>query len=290
MSWQISIIINFVFAVSNNLWNRIYAQRTKLPSKVPPALSYLMGVMPLGILVGLFSRNIHVDWNSKTILLLITEGAFIGLFNWLAFIAWKTVNVAQFQTVFQLYAITSTLLGWVLLDERLKSIQIVGGVMLIVGALIAANSGDKYRLRLNFSKGVVLTASAAVCLGIGLVAEKAALNQMSLGAYFIFGYAAQTIALLVIAQKDLQKLRWRKISSYDLCVTLLLGVLSACVGFFYIYAIKKADNIGLVTMISTFQLPLSVVAGYLILKERENVIKMSLATAVALLGLILMSR
>jgi drug/metabolite transporter (DMT)-like permease len=135
--------------------------------------------------------------------------------------------------------------------------------------------------------GASLTAISAICLGIGLVAEKAALSHTSLGAYFIFGFAAQTIALIIIAFKDFKLLKIKQISKYDLQGAVLIGVFSALTGFFYIYSLKHADNIGLVSMASTFQLPLSVLAGYLILKERDNVARLTFACLIAFSGLLI---
>jgi drug/metabolite transporter (DMT)-like permease len=287
MSWQLSLALFFIVTVSHTLWARVYSQKSSLHPKLAPALSYIIGVMPLGIIVSLGISDIHINWDRTTVLLLIAEGAFIGLFNWLSFIAWKKVTVAQFQTVFQLYAITTTSVGWIVLGEKLNNAQMIGSVFLIVGALIAANSGVSKDHKYNISTGVALTALSAILLGLGLVAEKAAIDRMSLSAYFIFGYGAQTIALAVIAIKQLASFKISKISKYDLKGAFILGSLSALGGFFYLYALNKADNIGQVISASTFQLPLSVIAGYIILKEKDNIKRLSIASIIAFIGLVI---
>lgn len=287
MSWQISLVLFFIVSVSHTLWARIYSQKTSLHPKVAPTLSYLIGVLPLGIIVSLVLSGIDITWDKTTVLLLIAEGSLIGLFNWLSFIAWKKVTVAQFQTVFQLYAITTALFGWIILNEKLSNPQIIGSLFLIVGAVIAANSGDSKKQKFNFTSGVTLTALSAVILGLGLVAEKAAIDRMSLSAYFIFGYGAQTLSLVIISIKQLTTLKISSISKYDLNGAFILGALSGLAGFFYLYALNKADNIGQVISASTFQLPLSVIAGYIILKEKDNIKRLSIASIIAFIGLII---
>lgn len=291
MTWQLSIAFFFIFALINTLWSRVYAQKSKLPGKVPPALQYSLGLLPFGIIYALFAGNFHVTWSSSTILYLLLEGLFIGIFNWLAFIAYKRTKVAQYETVLQLYVIVAAALGWLLLHESLSIMQLAGGFLLFIGALIAANTHkEKQATRYRVSTGVILTLLAAVSLGIGLVAEKAALDRMTLSAYFIFGYGAQVLAALIIAAKDIRATPRSLYNRHELFSCLGLGATSAIVGFFYIYALTKSDNIALTTVATTFQLPLTVIGGYVILKEKDKVAQMAIACVVALAGLILCAR
>src|ERR1044072_3397155 len=100
MAWQISLVILYFCMVAQALWQRSYSQKSSLPESYPPALSYILGVTPLGILVGLFIPH-SIHWNALTITLVALEGLFIGLFNVFAFMAIKRMPMAQFQTIFQ---------------------------------------------------------------------------------------------------------------------------------------------------------------------------------------------
>jgi len=288
MSWQLSISLFFLFSVMQSLWQRVYLKTSTLPESIPPAFAYLFGVMPLAIIVGLATRHIHVDWGMTTVLLLIGEGIFIGLFNWLSYKAIKRMHISQFQVIFQLYGVTAVVFGWLLLGERLSPAQLVGSALLITGALLAATSHKQQKsihgLR---NDAVFLAAMAAVSLGIGLVIEKAALGRMDMGAYFIFGFGTQTIALLVIAAHDLPKLRREHITWPQFRGPLAFGILSCLIGFTYIYALRKVDNVSLVTMVSTFQLPLTVLAAFIILKERDNLTRLALACTIGFVGLLI---
>ena len=289
MNWQIALLLFFITAVAQALLQRSYSQSSKLPESFPPAISYLLGVTPIGIIVGLsISHSIH--WSVWLVCLLIIEGIFIGLYNWLSFKSIRQLPIARYQTIYQSYEIIVILLGWVLLGEKLNAYQLFGGALLMCSALIAVRAPIKnqssFRKHVD-RKAVVLAILAAITMGIGLIAEKASLHYMDIGAYFIFGYLTQTIALLVLAAKDVTKSNLKAIKPYDVKRMLAMGTLSAFIGFFYIIAITKSNNISLITALSAFTLPLVVLASYLILRERENAKLLWLATILGFIGLLI---
>jgi len=71
MTWQISLVFFFVFSVSLALWRRFYSQKSKIQGRSAPALSYVLGVFPLGLIVGLLMSNISVEWSVSTVFVLI---------------------------------------------------------------------------------------------------------------------------------------------------------------------------------------------------------------------------
>lgn len=287
MTWQISMLLVFGFSIAQALWRRIYSQKSELPGRVPPALSYLLGVLPLGIIVGLGTGNVWVNWSIETVLILAAMASGIGVFTWLAFEASKQLGVTLFQTLFQLHAVTAIVFGWLLLSEGLNGRQVFGAILLIFGAVLAAQSYKTKEKTRFVGSAVFLGALASISLGIGIVAEKSALSHMSLGAYYIIGYAAQVLAVCLIASRELAKLKWGKVKRSDWWGSGLMGILSAMTGFFFIYALNTADNVSLVTVVGTFQMPLIAAAGYLFLKEREIGWKLASAVAVGFAGLIL---
>ncbi len=289
MLWSVSLFFFFIVVVMQALWQRNYSRVSLLPETFPPTLSYLIALMPLSLIVGLIMPH-HVTWSTWLIFLIVVEGGFIGVFNWLMFVALRLLPVAKFEMIFQLYTIVVVVLGWVLLGEKLTTPQIIGGIVLFIAAYIAISAPrqNKSQLRKHANKkGVLITLLAALTLGIGLVTEKAALNHMDTGAYFIFGFLSQTIALVILASKDVTKETISRIKIEDIKQSTVMGILSALVGFTYIISIQLSNNISLVTMLSSFTLPLMVLAGYVFLHERENMTRLWIASGLGCAGLIL---
>ena len=289
MIWFLPLAIYILSLVVQSLWQRKYAQSSELPESFPPALSYVLVVMPVSLIAGLCMSH-KVDWRAWLILLLVVEGLFIGLFNWFMFAALRVMTVAKFEMIFQIYIVVTIVLGWVLLNEDLTLRQIVGALFLVTAAYIALQVPKNSEQELRPSakkKTVIMAVCAAISLGIGLVAEKAALRHMDLGGYFIFGFATQTLAVLFLAAKDGSIKNLQMIHKSDLVQTSIMGVLATLVGFSYVIAIRLADNISLITALSAISLPLMVAAGYVVLREKEDAKKMWAATILGLIGLVL---
>lgn len=289
--WLLSTFLFIFFTVTQSLWQRVYSQKSKLPETFPPAISYVLALVPLGIMVGLLMPH-HVTWTSWLVLLLVVEGVFIGIFNWLMFVALRRMPVAKFEMIFQLYAVVVITLSWILLGEKLTPLQIFGGILLFTAAYIAISAPKESISQLHARVGkqaIIVTVCAAVALGIGLTTEKAALQHMDTGTYFIFGFMTQGIALILLAAKDVSKKTLKSIRRTDIQRSLVMGVLSALVGFAYIAAIQLSNNISLVTTLAAFALPLTVLAGYLFLHERENMFRMWVATIIGCIGLIIVA-
>ena len=195
----------------------------------------------------------------------------MAISNWISFAAVKRLSVVQFQTINQFYGVVVISLGWLLLKEGLNLFQILGAGLLFMAAMLAIrapnNTGANRALHV---KSVLLTVAAALTLGVALVIEKAALGHMDIGAYLIFGYTAQTLAMLLLALKDVSKQNLRKFGIHEIKWSAGMGWANAVTGVFYVIAIVNSNNISLVTAIAAISLPLLAFAAYVILREREN--------------------
>lgn len=108
----------------------------------------------------------------------------------------------------QFYEIVVIVLGWTFLKEGLSIYQIAGAILLFVAAILAIRAPTKSTgptERKFHIQSIALTIAGATLFGISLVIEKAALGLMDIGAYLIFGYSAQTLAMLALASKDVTK-------------------------------------------------------------------------------------
>ena len=128
---------------------------------------------------------------------------------------------------------------------------------------------------------------AAFLLSIGLIAEKAALGHMDIGAYFIFGFGMQAIVAGLIAFKDTGNGLVREITHSDLRNTITFGVANALAAFMYIYTLHTANNISLVVSLNSFVLPLTALGSFFILHEREDKLKLWTAIALGVAGIII---
>lgn len=272
--WQLSFGVFFVFFVAQTLVKRRLVLASDVPSSITSLLSYILGIVPLGLLVGL-SIDHAVNWSWWVAVLLVIEGLFLGIYSLLSLQAFRFLPTAYFQTIFQGHAILVIILGWLLLSEKLSPLQVIGAAIVLGSALLAIWAPVRAHRKgtkpiQHFKKGVLLTAGSAVAMSIGLVAERATMQYMDLGGYFIVGFMAQGIGAAAIALPQLVRYPLRTIPRTVVRRSALFGILSCGVGFSYLYALSAAGNISLITALKAFGLPLVAIAAHCFLGERDN--------------------
>lgn len=270
MSWHVSLILFYVLSVSKALSQRRYLRNSELPSSVIAAMNFMLGLLPLAVILGLLLPH-HIEWSIWLAILLVVDGLAVALYNKLSFRAIKRLPITHYQTLEQSFNVFVILGGWILLNETLSFTQLIGAFFIIGAAVLSAFAARRKTQIQNIQPGTVrLVIIAAVVLSMGLLAEKAALGHMQIGAYFIFGIGSQALFMAMIASRDFTQQVRTKISRTDIRNIACVSVLSAFSGFLYLYTLNTANNISLIISLSSFVLPLTALASYWLLHERGN--------------------
>ncbi len=288
MSWQAAIGFSILASIITILVQRGYSLKSLVPDTFPPATSYLLGVMPIGIIIGLsLPHGIHWGWWVG--LLLIICAATMAISYWINFKAVKLMPVAPYQTMTRFTNILTIALGWLLLGEKLNLYQLSGAALLLLAAALAAWAPirriKQAEQRLHW-QSVTLTLIAASLLGISLVTEKAILGHAQVGGVLIFGWGAQTLAMLLLALKDFNRTNFRKYKWYELRWSWLMGLANGISGAFYVYALNKSNSISIITALTAIALPLTVFGAHIFLKERDNSKLILLSLTLCFVGLL----
>lgn len=287
MNWHISLLLFYVFSVSKALGQRRYLRKTGLPSSVVASMNYMLGLWPLAVVVGLLLPH-HVHWSWWVVFLLVFEGFAIGLYNKLSFRAIKRLPISHFQTLNQSFNIFVIFGGWILLSETLNVTQLIGVCFILAAAVLSAfaakSRAGAHKVRPGTTRLVII---AAAILSMGLIAEKAALGHMDIGAYFIFGIGSQAIFATLIALKDVNNKVRSTISHSDIRNNVVVGMVSGIAGFLYLYTVNAANNISLIVSLNSFVLPLTALASYWLLHEREDQKRLWGSIALGTVGLII---
>jgi drug/metabolite transporter (DMT)-like permease len=272
MPWQIAITISILAITATSLIRRHHSQRSHAPPSFPPAISFVFGIAPLGIIAGLLLPH-QVEWTGRLILLLIIISSATAVGNWLGFIANKRLSATRFMLVTRAQSIMIILMGWLILNERLSPKELVGAAFLITASALAiAAPVEKFEKskQIIHSQAIVLALVACFMGAIGLVTEKAALGHMDIGAYLIFGYSAQALGIALLALKDVNRASLSRLTKKELKWSTAMGLANGFGGVFYVTALVNSDNISLVTAVGAIGLPLLALGAYVILKEKEN--------------------
>jgi len=288
MPWQAAIGLAILANVVTILIQRRYSLKSNVPETFPTAISYLLGVMPIGVTVGLYLPH-RVTWSWQLARLLFICATSMAVSCWIGFKAVKLLPVAPYQTISRFTAIVAIALGWAVLGEGLSRYQVLGAFLLLLGALLAIWAPIKrpdITQRVIHIRAVLLTLLASTLLAITLVSEKAILGHIQVGGVLILGWGSQTLAMLLLALKDAGRVNLRKFNYYELRWSAVMGLANGVTGAFYVYSLNKSNNISLITALTAIALPLTVFGAHLFLKERENSKLMWLSLAVCFIGLL----
>lgn len=292
MTWQLALTLMIAANITTTLVRRHYAQKSSVPATFPAAASYLFGVLPVGLIAGFlfFPHSIHWSWWLG--LLLAICGASMAVSVSAAFHVSKHLTVVADATIGRVTAITTILLGWLLLGEGLTTPQFIGGIILMIAAILAiwapakTSSGSFKHLQ---TSTVLLALLSCVTLAIGLVSEKAALGHMDIGGIFLVGWTTQALAMVLLAAKDFTRERLHAFYGFEFKWSAMMGLVNGLTGVFYVYAIVHSDNISLITAILPVSLPLTVLGAYIFLHEREHHKIMWASLGVSFVGLVVSS-
>ncbi|HSX45015.1 MAG TPA: EamA family transporter [Candidatus Saccharimonadales bacterium] len=271
MPWQLAITISTLAITATSLIKRHHSQKSLAPASFPPAISFVLGVAPLGIIAGLFLPH-HVHWTGWLVLLLIIIASATAIGNWLAFLAVKQLSATRFTLIARAQSIMIIAMGWLILDERLNIHELIGAIFLITAAVLAIAAPEKLHKskQILHSRAIILALVACFFGAVGLVTEKAALGHLEIGAYLMFGYPIQSAGIALLALKDVNKSSLRNLTKTEIKWSSLMGLANGFGGVFYVAALVGSNNISLITAIGAIGLPLLALGARIILKEKEN--------------------
>jgi drug/metabolite transporter (DMT)-like permease len=120
MAWQLALAVMIVASIATTLVQRHYAQKSSVPATIPSAASYLLGVLPVGLIAGFFVFPHHITWSWWLVLLLAICGASMAVSGALGFQVAGRLPVVANMTIGKVTSITTILLGWGILGEKLR--------------------------------------------------------------------------------------------------------------------------------------------------------------------------
>jgi drug/metabolite transporter (DMT)-like permease len=287
MTWQLAIVISIVANVATILIQRRYAQRSAAPPSFPPAVSYVFGVLPIGLLAGFLVFPHAIRWSWWLVMLLALGGLSMAVSTWTGFRAARHLAVGLNQVIGRLTIVFTVLLGWTTLGEGLTFFQTLGAAILLAAALLAIqapkHTTDTHTTQLS---ALTLSIISAIALAVALVTEKAVLGHMNIGGVFLVGWTTQALAMVVLAAKDARPDTLRQFRGLEFRWSALMGLVNGLTGVFYIYAIVHANNISLITSFTAIVLPLTVLGAFIFLGEREHRKIMWISLGISFVGLL----
>ena len=287
MTWQLVIILQIIASSLMTIYTRHVSLSVKRVFFGVAVLSYV-AIAGVGWLYyslatgGVMTLPGHEAW-----LYLLVEGvcipaAWLVQYRLIAYIgATGAVIVAMLNTLM------AALAGVIFLHDTITTVSILGGVMILTGAMIALRlqPDAQHVVHVPFLLKLTLVVIGAVLYSVGMYAEKLVVNETGPWGYMGFGWSMQAIGAVALftlfGGAELAYLTHSAIRK-----GVMLGLITSIAGGLYIYALSIGSLSHTIIAISG-KAALVVVLAAIFLRERNAWPWRIIAIVLTTLGLIL---
>lgn len=192
--------------------------------------------------------------------------------------ALQRLQSGVFSIVYNIRVVFATILGIVFLSEEVIALQIIGGLLILSGVILASN---KHRKSLNIA-GVLWGVAAAASVSLLNLSHKSLIDDI--------GYFNDIIPVMILASMTLWVIVFSRrkhvtLSSFWRFDMLRLMIFRGMAAHGIILALAAGAVISVANYISSLSVIIIVALGALFLNERDHIKEKIVATGLAALGL-----
>jgi len=206
----------------------------------------------------------------------------------LTFKALHTVSASKFSIIEALSPVVSIVFALLLLNEHFSLMQFIGMVVILLAVIAVVYDKETKYSRITRSE---LLAIASVCLsGLALVNDKGIFLAMPTAPALTLGFFLPGVIGISLKPKEIQKVKVILGMKNVMKQLTIMSAIWSVAALLYYKAIIASNSLSLIVSVSQLSVILTVLLGFLLLKETKNW-QIKIAAAIAsVIGLIIMSR
>lgn len=281
MNWIILVLLAITSRATYSVATKVLSKNVEV-SAITQSLLLLLSAGILSLFISPFMGGISFEGIEQywfSVLLMIVS---ISIGNILYFVGIKKLDSGITQIAFSTILIWGALLSVIFLGSVFSIIQIGGMVLMLIAILMVQYSKGSFKL--NSSVSYII--GSAVLFAVFQVVSAEISKTISTGAYLLMVYLAPVVIIgsvyykRVVADLLLLKGQVKKTST-----SMLFSSVTSLLYFIFSYlAYGSAVDSGVVVVMLTAQVVLSVIFGIIFLKEKENQNKKILAGLLAFMA------
>lgn len=287
MSWQLLIIIQSILGAFSVVITRMLARDGNKYQYAVVLVGFLFEWVLACLLVFGLGKFTMPDIELSTLGLLLLGGLGFGISNFLFFDLLGRVPASVASVQMTLNRLMAILLALLLLGESLNGFQFLGTILMLSAVLIVSyKRGEKKSHHLHITKALLVLLIMSGAYALGTVAEKSLLDEMGIYSYAVVGWTFQTIvvAIMVFARRK----KWKYPPKNKRKLLYVYSLLFAISGLFFIATLVASDSSSKTVSAGGIKVVLSVLFGYVLLKERKDFKRVFIAAVISVVGLSLL--
>lgn len=230
-----------------------------------------------------FFQPVKYSVNLEIIFGLLAAGLIYSLGTYTYYSALKLSPVSEFTLLTRSSVILIPLGGMIFLKESFSILQSLGILFIILGVITVTWTGKSITLH----KGGLLALLTAFLFAVGALIDKVLINNFSALLYQVLSYILMVIfltpALFVVTKKS------KTLPSFKTHIMLFTSSgLFVLAGFLLLRAYQSNGLVSYVNLITQLRIPIVVIYGLLILKEKERFLNKLIAMFLIIIGTFLL--
>ncbi|PIY69269.1 hypothetical protein COY90_01535 [Candidatus Roizmanbacteria bacterium CG_4_10_14_0_8_um_filter_39_9] len=267
MHWLLLTLISIVSRSTYSIATKILSNKIRVsPMTQAVLMTTCAGILsiPFALYIGDSAMtNSFSIW--PVVFVMVISQAFGNI---LYFKGMNTLDAGTSQIAFSSILIWSFILSIIFLQSKFSTIQLFGTLLMGIAIMIVYR--HKNNIRVNV--GIIYVIGAALLFAIFQITSAMISKQLSTGAYLLITYFGSSTIVGLVYYKTIIKDFLKLIKQIGHTLTTLFfasGTSIMCFVFSY-FAYQKAPNRGIVVLLLTSQVILSVIFGVIFLKEKDN--------------------
>lgn len=269
MNWLLLTILAISSRAVYSIAAKLLSNRVKVAASTQAVLlttgAGILTLLVSPMIGGISPHGLGVLWFTAT--LMVLSQAFGNI---LFFKAVEKLDASTAQIAFSTILIWSTLLAVLFLHSHLTLKQLIGIAILLVAILTVQYTRNKER---HLNEGLAYIVAAAALFAVFQTSSAELAKTVSAGAYLLLAYFGSSVIVAVTNLKtvktDFKSLRARL--PHAASATLFASGTSLLYFVFSYFAYKHAPDRGIVVILLTSQVVLSVILAIVFLRERKNI-------------------
>lgn len=280
-SWQLLVILYLVFYAAFNILSRLLLQHTRYENAYTMIWQFFLGLTAVCFLP---FQHPTFAFPFVVFLFIICNGLLYNLVNVFRFKAYKYEEASALAPIFTTMNLFTVLFSIIFFRSPISLATIAGIIIITFAAVIAVSSKHKIVL----SKGILFAIACSVLSGMTIAIEGHISKYIPTSEYLSLLVCVELILgqLFILRPKISEIIFEFKTQGIKIALSASLLCLSALA---LIGSFAKGNVTEIVAFSATATL-LVTILGIVLLKERDRVVIKLLATIVAVLGVIIISK
>lgn len=283
MSWLLFVFINIFSLGSVSVLQRS-SLRTKNSDPVAYGVLFQLTIAFLLYIFSIFTIGFTLPDLAPIALPLFLMTVFFTIYNLLIFKAYKLTEASEIAVILatnSLWAIASSLL---VLGEVINFKQILGATLIVLGVIVITLK----KKRIVFSIGHIYTLIAAIFFGLGFTTNVYIVKDFeSVSSFLVLAFLFPGLGLLFIRPKALKNIGFYFKGAPMLKITLASSIF-AIAAITSMLAYKYGGKASIIAPMSQSSILVTVLLSYILLNERDNILKKLAGSTLVLIGLVLL--